>query len=330
MNQKLFREFLVSRGYSENEITHQVEKIKNIELGLQKHVPFWTLDDINAATAQDMVDEMIDCGENSEENFEILLHYARAVGNNDLFVTVFSMLDGSEAMKNLHAQLGERVGEDLRDVIFEGMPLPPLGLSRHEKARFTNRIIRRMVNVFEEDYCREILADSLRDLPDEYYIEAKSDFYERCEGDLDCYLVFKKEKFIETLQKYQAQDQLFFGQEITDAVIDFIKNTPEMGGGKRTGNIIYETKIPYNTKAFLEEQDSDLKRYHYCHCPWARESLRNNLSKVSPIFCQCSAGFHKKPWEAIFGEKLRAEVLESVLQGDEHCRFAIYLPDRFA
>ena len=276
MNQKLFREFLLSRGHTENEINHQIKKIKNIELGLQKHVPSWTLDDINITSTQDMVDEMIDCGENSEENIEMLLRYARAVGNYDLFVTVFSMLDGSEAMKNLHAQLGERVGEDLRDVIFEGMPLPPLGLSKYEKARFTNRIMRRMVNVFEENYCREILADSLRDLPDEYYIEAKSDFHERCDGDLDRYLVFKKEKFIETLQKYQTQGQLFFGQEITDEVIDFFKNTPEMGGGKRIGNIVYETKIPYNTKAFLQEQDPDLKKFLYCHCPWARESLRSN------------------------------------------------------
>jgi hypothetical protein len=47
---------------------------------------------------------------------------------------------------------------------------------------------------------------------------------------------------------------------------------------------------------------------------------------VSAQFCRCSAGFHKKPWEVIFDQKLEAEVLESVLQGDMRCRFAIHLP----
>jgi predicted hydrocarbon binding protein len=45
------------------------------------------------------------------------------------------------------------------------------------------------------------------------------------------------------------------------------------------------------------------------------------------MFCQCSAGFHKKPYEIIFGQPVKAEVLESVLKGDDICRFAIYLPD---
>ncbi len=34
----------------------------------------------------------------------------------------------------------------------------------------------------------------------------------------------------------------------------------------------------------------------------------------------------KKPWEVIFEGPLEAEVLESVLQGDLRCRFAIHLP----
>jgi hypothetical protein len=37
------------------------------------------------------------------------------------------------------------------------------------------------------------------------------------------------------------------------------------------------------------------------------------------------AGFHKKPWEVIFGRTIQADVLESVLQGDMRCRFAIHL-----
>jgi hypothetical protein len=64
----------------------------------------------------------------------------------------------------------------------------------------------------------------------------------------------------------------------------------------------------------------------YCHCPWARESLRQAEGPVPAAFCRCSAGYHKKPWEVIFGQPLEADVLESVLQGDLRCRFAIHLP----
>jgi hypothetical protein len=48
---------------------------------------------------------------------------------------------------------------------------------------------------------------------------------------------------------------------------------------------------------------------------------------VSPTFCQCSAGFPKKPWEVIFGRALEAEVVESVLKGDPWCKIAIHLPE---
>jgi hypothetical protein len=49
--------------------------------------------------------------------------------------------------------------------------------------------------------------------------------------------------------------------------------------------------------------------------------------RVSPTFCQCSAGFHKKSWEVIFGRPLKAEVVETVLAGDAWCKFAVHLPE---
>lgn len=70
-----------------------------------------------------------------------------------------------------------------------------------------------------------------------------------------------------------------------------------------------------------------LERGYYCHCPWVKESLRDDTVRVPPVFCNCSAGFHKKPYEVIFGRTLRAEVLECVLAGDPWCKFAIYLPE---
>ena len=89
--------------------------------------------------------------------------------------------------------------------------------------------------------------------------------------------------------------------------------------------VVYETKIPFLTKQYLAESDPTLKRYYYCHCPWAREAVKSG-ERVAPIFCNCSAGFHKRPWEAALGQRIQVDVLESVLRGDERCRFAIHLP----
>ena len=99
-----------------------------------------------------------------------------------------------------------------------------------------------------------------------------------------------------------------------------------MGGGMRVGNIVYETKIPFLTKKYLAESDPLMKHYYYCHCPWAREAIKSG-DKVAPIFCNCSAGFHKKPWEMALNQKIQVDVLESVLRGDPHCRFVIHLPE---
>jgi hypothetical protein len=106
-------------------------------------------------------------------------------------------------------------------------------------------------------------------------------------SNLDEFLIRKRQDFISSLEQIKKEGGLFFNQEITDEV---------------------------------------MKRYYYCHCPWARESLINDDVSVPEIFCQCSAGFHKKAWEVIFDQPLKADVLESVLKGDQRCRFAIHLP----
>lgn len=327
MREKAFREYLASLGLVEPAISQQVSAIRKMETQLKGQAQGWSLEDLNHATGQELVDGMIDRGENTLENLLALVRYAKMIDNRELFGAIFQMLDGYEVMDNLSRKLGEVVGEDLRDFVFEDLPLPPLGLSRYEKAYYTAQIMNRMEDIFGISTTRDLLQDCLRDLPDEYYPDERSDFYEVCAGDLDRYLIYRGEKFVDLLRGYQERDELFFGQEITDAVIAFVSNDPEIGGGVRVGNLIYETKIPYNTKAYLEETDPEKKRYHFCHCPWAKESIRKKTLTVSPTFCQCSAGFVKKPFEVIFSQALQADVLASVLQGDEVCRFAIHLPE---
>ena len=69
-----------------------------------------------------------------------------------------------------------------------------------------------------------------------------------------------------------------------------------------------------------------MRRYYACHCPLARAAILDGKVKIPAVFCYCSGGFEKFAFDNIFGEPAEVEMLESVLNGDERCRFAITIP----
>lgn len=278
----------------------------------------------STATAWDFSNLLIAEDQNSQENFFTLARYGLFTRNNPIFIAFLEVLDGGEAQENLYKQVAEKFGETFRDEVFDGIGVAPYGLPTTKKPGFMQPVIERLEKALGEEACRALVGDSLRNLPDYAW---EREIYLSC-ASVDEYLVVKKQQFIEQMEACQREGRLFFAQEVTDEVLDYIRGEPEMGGGVLVGNIVYETKIPFLTKEYLAEDDPTLKRYYYCHCPWARDSVRSG-EKVAPIFCNCSAGFHKKPWEAALGQKVQAEVHESVLKGDMRCRFAIHLPENF-
>jgi hypothetical protein len=113
---------------------------------------------------------------------------------------------------------------------------------------------------------------------------------------------------------------------IDDETLEFIKRDPEMEGGRREGNKIYITKVPYHPLRYLHETDNKLKRYYTCHCPLVREAILED-QWVSPEVCNCSLD-HASHYLAGLGIELKGEVLESAIKGDTRCRFVFYLPDK--
>jgi hypothetical protein len=268
---------------------------------------------------------LIEEGANTEANYLALARYGRFTRDDELFVAILELLDGAEAQGNLYRRVGEVWGEEVRDRAFAGMGLSPLGLPSTDKPRFLHPVLARLEQEVGQEACRQLLSASLRDLPDRYFLGERRRV--RRSTDIDDYLRKKHRAFVRELRKCQREGQLFFAQEITDDVAAFVESDPEIESGRREGNVVYVTKIPYMAQQFLAETDPTLKRYYACHCPWAREAIKSGDVQFFPDFCYCSAGFHKKPWEVIFRHPLQAQVLESVLQGDSRCRFAIYLPE---
>jgi hypothetical protein len=261
---------------------------------------------------------------NTWDNLAALARYGRFTMNDPVYVAALELIDGSEALDSLYEKLGQAVGEQVRDEVFAGIELPPLGTPSSEKPRITQAVMERLERRVDPEICQQILSSGLRHLEDAWYLEERVKYAES--GSIDAYLECKGQDLIGELKKIRDEGGLYFTQPVTDEVIDFVEQHPEIRQGVREGNVLYEAKIPYLTLEYLAETDVRLKRYYYCHCPWVRESLKAGDVSVSPTFCQCSAGFHKKSWEVIFEQPLQAEIVETVLKGDPWCKIAIHLP----
>jgi hypothetical protein len=321
MDEAGFRQYLAEHKLEPEEIEQSLELMRKFdaflsESGADSANP--TKEDVEAFSISLQQAQL-----NSLENYYALIRYGRFIKNQTIAVGAIELVDGAEAFDNLYAKLGQQYGDALRDEIFQGIELPALGSPNASKPGITYLVMERLERVLGRENSKQLLKDCLRSLQDAYYLADRQKYLE-CR-DLDEFLERKGNDYIIFLESLMDEGQLYFTQEITPEVIAYVESHPEIRQGVREGNILYETKIPCQTKQFLAETDEQQKRYAYCHCPWVRESLRSGRSDISPLFCNCSAGFHKRYWEVVLGQPLRAEVLETVLKGDERCRFAIDL-----
>ncbi len=111
-----------------------------------------------------------------------LARYARFAGNHEVFVAFAELIDGSEAMEVLHDKLGKSVGEGVRDRVFEGVELPPLGTPASEKCRITGVVMGRLERMVDAQTCRSILSSGLRRLEGDWYLEEKRKFIDELIG----------------------------------------------------------------------------------------------------------------------------------------------------
>ncbi len=331
MDRKRFSEYLENRGVADCDIQPAIALAERFERFLAER----SLTVGDGAYARDLIafaNLMIAEGINTQANFYILARYARFLRNDALYVAVVELLDGAEAMDTLYQRTGDVVGEQRRDQIFADVTLPPLGVPNVEKVKITQRVMPRLIALTSPPERQRIFSDSLRHLDDAWYQDDQQ-LYQACQTTdkahpIDEFLDKSAQKFIAMLERLKDENKLFFTQPITDEVIAYVRSQPLISRGVLEGHILYEVKIPHMTQKYLAETDAQKKRYHYCHCPWVKEALRTGDAGIPALFCECSAGFHKKRWEVILGQPLQAEVVESVLSGDPWCKIAIYLPEK--
>ncbi len=254
---------------------------------------------------------MIDKNENSLERFRALAKYFYCY-NHDLYLYmtgVFGSVGVIESIMNQGLEMGQKI--DLEPSV--------LGETPKMLTDKTKEIICNIKVQAPNDF-KKILAGNHHNIPASAMDEEKL-FYHKSEN-LETYLKERHQRKVQELQEHCDLNKVWFEQVITQEVVDLVKNEPEMLSARLEDGYLYVTKIPNNALAIFESDDLKLKRYHYCHCPFAKESILSE-NPVDSDWCYCSAGFAKYPFEVILDRTLDVEMLESVLKGDLRCRFKI-------
>ncbi|NPD88035.1 MAG: hypothetical protein HGN29_04895 [Asgard group archaeon] len=262
------------------------------------------------------------------EFLRALISYSNFIENYDLIIEIIDIAEAYNAMDNLYLRIGDEFRKEIRDEIFSNLDIPPLGAHPDKKPAFTEEIMKRMEAKIGEEKTIKLLAPCLHGRPVEPIKRDREDFLRL--DDIDEFLKLKRKELIERLEKHQKEGTLEYAQYVDKDVVEFVRNNPTISPGKRDGNKIIATKIPYQVKRHLTTDDEKMKRYYSCYCSWVRGAMKKGEEKdISSNFCHCSAGFIMQYWEIIFDQPVKVEPSETALTGALLCTFEIDIPEEF-
>jgi hypothetical protein len=214
------------------------------------------------------------------------------------------------------ARLDEIAGEQIREQVLEGSEALMLESPRAAVIDWTKGAMERLDSLVEEGERRAILTGCACQYPRSALSGPRKAFEET--GDVD---------FAQRLLQEQFEALLRETLQLEEELVQAVVSRGWGSAGVRQGSTVVATKIPKSgyLLEYLREQDPGRKRALYCHCPRVRDALKSSAT-ISPTYCYCGGGFYRGIWEEILQQPVEVELLESVLQGDEVCKFAVHLP----
>ncbi len=318
MQEEKFINYLKSQNKQENTTEIYVAFVRKIDdylknekksLGIDKSY----LKDLQAFLKQWEVDK-----KKKKRFLRVMISYGKATKNNNLIANSNQLLGRGTWLFRLEETLNEYVGEELQQQIMEAGGSIKQTSTTARKADWTKCMMDCLEANVDEKTCKIILNNNLHfKSPESPSFKKLKRMYKKS-GSIDVVLQHLHDKWKKTIGDRYGYDSPEY---------KYVEADPTIEAGKREGNIVYVSKIPYQIKKFIEAKDEKTKRYHYCHCAWVRDSLQKpEANQVSHTFCNCSGGWHKVPFEGIFEQSLEVDLIKSVLKGDDICTFAIHLP----
>jgi hypothetical protein len=325
MQETLFREYCRQRRFDVAATEAAVVAVRHFEDYATKARS--TLETVTASHLSDYLKQLSQTGTVTEEGLLALARYFSVTRRNDLFVQLVHVMEAPGILPVLRARAGRIVGEETADEVFANVDLPREGSPVDAYPAVVQEILTKMEATLPAETCKQVLAGNMHEIPEASFAEMREQFQRN--PDIDAFLTDRHARLVQDLEDHMNRGAMWYEQVITPEVLEFVRSNPEIQSGVREGNVIHVTKIPFDPQAYLRETDPTRKRFDACHCPLARTSIISGRPAVSPLFCYCSAGFEKLPFDVIFGEPVKVEVLESALGSSDRCRFAITIPERF-
>ena len=307
----------------QKDLGNALDFLSALEAELSLNHPKKLLEDIDIEELDELIHYLLLFRKNTVVNFVIMMRYFKVAKRNDLFIHLTRYTGSIGVMESILSKFEKVVGSSKANDVKSMIQIPALGAPLLEMPKYIDQ----MMSIFEKhltkDQIRYILADNHHHIPKEAFLQEKV-YYEQALT-LDDYLIDLHNRNIEELKRFQKENRVWYEQEINDQVIEFVSSNQEILSAVRSGDQLYVTKIPYDTKSYLESTTFEEKRFHACHCPFVKVVLQNNQHHISPEWCHCSGGFTKYQFDILFDKELDVQLIETPLKGDMLCRFAISL-----
>jgi len=324
MKGKEFEQYLKEKNVNNDIIANFITKLQDYEKFLKRDE--LNLEKVNPEELVSYTEYLVSKDKDSVLDFlRAIMNYANFTKNYDFIISAIDISESFNAMDNLFTRIAEIHGEDMRDEIFKDLVIPVLGIDPEKKPKFTKTIMERMKTKLGEEETISLLSPCLHGRPPD---DIEGDKVLLKELGIDGFLAKKHQDLIKRLENHRDNNTLEFAQYIDDEVIDFIKNDQTFSQGIREGNTIIVKKLPYQAKKYLNAVDDNMKRFYICYCPWVRGAMKDNTEEESlRNFCYCSAGWYKLYWDQILEHPIKAEPINTALDGALECKIALHIPE---
>ncbi len=321
-----FVERLKGKGLDEDSIRSSLRTVSRLRAALASGG--FSLAGPDLSIVETWIADMLAEGEPAAELLLSLARYFSVSGEPALAIRLLAYLSPIGVLPAMSDRLASLEGSSVRDRIMSRISVPPEGSPPEAYPEAAARFASVLKEELGESEARRVLAWNVHGIPPEAFVEERERFLEL--GSIDEWLLDYHRRQVEVLSGHAKNGTLWFEQKITQAVVDFVRDRQEILSGVRAGDIIYVTKIPYDPDRFLKATDPLERRRLACHCPLAASSITPKGAGVPPLWCACSAGYSKFRFDIVFGEETEASVVNSVLSGDDFCRFAVRIPRAFS
>jgi hypothetical protein len=311
------------RGIYEDEFEESKQILIKLNQFLQQSVHYTSFDEASTEEIEQFI-YLKKCAQADMLSVVFTIaRYYNLIGRKDIYIQMTKYIRRMGVIESIKKRMEETEDSTLVDQIFKDLEIPSLGTSPKEVPYLTRKIINKMEENIPIKRLGKILAGNHHQIPKEVFLQEKKLYEESLS--LDDYLAGLHKRNIQDLQEHCDQNKVWYEQDISQKVVDYVAQNQEIMSAVRQGNRLYVTKIPYDAVAYLNATSPEKKSYYACHCPFAREAIQKTDVKISTTWCNCSGGFTKYQFDILFDKELEVKTLELALKGDDKCRFEISL-----